>query len=566
MYLKRTKTAKGRIYMAITQSYRDDRGVPRSRTVKSLGYLDDLEIEHGDAMAYCLREKKRLEADYEQDRMRQTVLLDTSERLQAKSGIRKNIGFLAYRAVFKELGFDSYLKRRASRARLGIPLDKVIECLSYIYLGGTKNWDRAWAHRGSFLEPFDFTYGEMVAAIEFAALIDTDIHLWLARRIENLGVLTDSTGYLAIVNFYCDGFGKAGAIADEACGNGAHVGAAGSDEFRHFDSMVQVGMLLDSNRFPMSYSVFFGSDYEERLRRHVNPAYVLDLLMERYPTLGNIVVVADKGASASDETIAQITRSGDYLFGLLPTECAPETRKWMMSIDGYNSYGNNSYRSKERLVTRRVETRLGTYVSRRVLPERQIALWSKRQEGKRRTLRAPMTASVFESSETERSADSDELSATWADGYRLLVTSQTQNSIIQNAGIYQLLHYTRDTFDPSAFETQRPLEGISWEGQVKAHCLLCYIAALLASLLCFRVDGTHSAKRIVRSLALANATEIENGWYACDYYDETLGAVGKAVGIDFGRKYLSHEEIKRLLAGPRRKGDFGEARQGTMGE
>jgi hypothetical protein len=542
MYLKRTKTANGRTYMAITQSYRDSHGAPRSRTVKSLGYLDELEKKHDDAIDYCMREKKRLENEYAHDKIQQTVLLDPNKRLQTKSLIRKNMGFYAYRTIYRELGLDVYLKRKATRAHLDAPFDKIIECLLYIYLGGTRDLSRVWSHKDDFLVSFDFTYSEMIAALDFAALIDTDIHLWLVRHVEKMGILSDSTGYLAIVNFYCD------KVATDATPN----------EFQYFDSMVQVGMLFNQNRFPVSYSVFFGSDYQNRLRRHVNPAYVLDLLTDHHPTLKKIVVIADKGASASDETIAQITKKGDYLFGLLPTECAPETRRWMMSPDGYDSYGDDSYRSKQRLITRRVEIGRGKYISRRILPERQIALWSKRQEGMRRTLRAPTTASVFESPEIDWLTDSNEFSGNWADGYRLLVTSQTQNSIIQNASIYQLLHYTKEIFEPSAFETQKPLKDIPWEKQVKAHCLLCYIADLLASLLSFRTDGLYSASQITHSLARANGTEIENGWYAFDYYDKVLEAISNTTEIDYGKKYMSEEEIKRLLAKPRNKSNFTE--------
>ena len=44
MHLRKTKTAKGRIYLAIVDSYYDkQRKMSRSKTVESLGYLDELE-------------------------------------------------------------------------------------------------------------------------------------------------------------------------------------------------------------------------------------------------------------------------------------------------------------------------------------------------------------------------------------------------------------------------------------------------------------------------------------------------------------------------------------------
>lgn len=44
MHLRKTKTSKGRIYLAIVDSYYDkQRKMSRSKTVESLGYLDELE-------------------------------------------------------------------------------------------------------------------------------------------------------------------------------------------------------------------------------------------------------------------------------------------------------------------------------------------------------------------------------------------------------------------------------------------------------------------------------------------------------------------------------------------
>ena len=42
MYLKRDKKKNGRVYLSITESYRNAEGVQRNRVVRSLGYLDDL--------------------------------------------------------------------------------------------------------------------------------------------------------------------------------------------------------------------------------------------------------------------------------------------------------------------------------------------------------------------------------------------------------------------------------------------------------------------------------------------------------------------------------------------
>ena len=43
MYLRKSKKKNGRVYLTIVEAYRDERGKNMSRTVESLGYVDDLE-------------------------------------------------------------------------------------------------------------------------------------------------------------------------------------------------------------------------------------------------------------------------------------------------------------------------------------------------------------------------------------------------------------------------------------------------------------------------------------------------------------------------------------------
>ena len=51
VYLKKTKTREGRIYLSITEGFRKD-GKVRTRTVESLGYLDELEKKYDDPIAH----------------------------------------------------------------------------------------------------------------------------------------------------------------------------------------------------------------------------------------------------------------------------------------------------------------------------------------------------------------------------------------------------------------------------------------------------------------------------------------------------------------------------------
>lgn len=53
MHLKKAKTSSGRIYLSIADSYYDkQRKMSRSKTIESLGYLDELKKQYDDPVAH----------------------------------------------------------------------------------------------------------------------------------------------------------------------------------------------------------------------------------------------------------------------------------------------------------------------------------------------------------------------------------------------------------------------------------------------------------------------------------------------------------------------------------
>ncbi|MEG1841048.1 MAG: hypothetical protein RR213_07305, partial [Raoultibacter sp.] len=67
MYVRKLKKPNGRVYLSFVQGYREN-GKPKSRTVQSLGYLDDLEkqfddpITHFEHIAQVENEKTKAES------------------------------------------------------------------------------------------------------------------------------------------------------------------------------------------------------------------------------------------------------------------------------------------------------------------------------------------------------------------------------------------------------------------------------------------------------------------------------------------------------------------------
>ncbi len=108
MNLKQSRRKDGRVYLSIEKAYRDQDGRPRSKTVRSLGWLDVLEKEYDDPPVAHFREVARQMTEEEQELNRLTLSIEMDEELVPDSNGRKNFGYAGILKIFHELELDRF--------------------------------------------------------------------------------------------------------------------------------------------------------------------------------------------------------------------------------------------------------------------------------------------------------------------------------------------------------------------------------------------------------------------------------------------------------------------------
>ena len=108
MYLQ-IGCSRGRKYLSIVQGYRDPLTKKvRHKTVKSLGYLDELTKHYSDPVAYFREVVKDMNRKAALEREPVTLDIDPQETLTEGSTNRKNIGYAALCKLYYELGLDIF--------------------------------------------------------------------------------------------------------------------------------------------------------------------------------------------------------------------------------------------------------------------------------------------------------------------------------------------------------------------------------------------------------------------------------------------------------------------------
>ena len=134
------------------------------------------------------------------------------------------------------------------------------------------------------------------------------------------------------------------------------------------------------------------------------------------------------------------------------------------------------------------------------------------------------------------------------DGYYMIVTSEMEKTDDEIIDIYRGLWRIEETFKVTKSELEdRPIF-MSTKEHIEAHFLTCYLALVLCRVLQHKLDKKYSVEKILNSLKNCSCSHIENNYYLFNFFDEVLKDIGNVVDIDFSKKYMRLQEIKKILS------------------
>jgi len=133
------------------------------------------------------------------------------------------------------------------------------------------------------------------------------------------------------------------------------------------------------------------------------------------------------------------------------------------------------------------------------------------------------------------------------DGYYAIVTSELDDSDAHILSMYRGLWHIEESFmiTKSVLGT-RPIY-LSSPDHINAHFLTCFISLLIARLVEQRLNGKYTIARITETLQKVACSHLSQNLWLFDYADEVTDDMNSAFGMDFGRKNMTLQEIKKNL-------------------
>lgn len=152
MYLKQSKRPNGRNYLVLARSVRDPvTKVSKTITVESLGYLDELEKNYDDPIAYFTAEAAR--RTQEEAEAKKPILLKINMNTPINHDIcnRKNLGFAVLSRIFYDLKLDAFLLNKQRYANFEFNMLSISKLLIYSRLIWPSSKKKTWKNRSVFL-------------------------------------------------------------------------------------------------------------------------------------------------------------------------------------------------------------------------------------------------------------------------------------------------------------------------------------------------------------------------------------------------------------------------------
>ena len=606
MFLKQSKS-HNRIYLSFVQGYRDEYGKIKHRTIKKIGYLDELEKQFDNPIEHF----KNIAKEKNNNEITEYTIKNLNTKTIDENVNSKNLGYIVLKKIYKELQIDNFLSNEQKKLKMKYDLNQIFELLifSRILFPASKN--ETFNNKDVFFEKFDFSLKDLYRSLDYFNGFRDDILKLIWDNTKDKYNRDTSISYYDTTNYYFEISYNDEDLIDE---NGTILEKGyrkkGPSKEHRKTPIISMGLLMDKIGIPLSYDLFPGNESEKLQMR---PA--LNSTKAKYG-IERTIIVADRGQNTSDNLVFIAGKNDDdhtnhdgYVYGQSIIGADMEFKTWAISQDGFiNDYvydedGNlvtykeriedeNGkllryeekpviFKHKSRVYAKKVKIKKDN--KRKVnytVYQKQMIYYSKQYADRQKHERENAIKKAKDLIENpgkytqatsygctkyinnirfdeetgeipkglELSLKLDKIKEEEKfDGYYSIVTSEKDLSDKEIRDIYKGLWKIEESFKitKSNLET-RPVYVWTKE-HIEAHFLTCFISLVIIRLLEYKTNRKYSTRKMIDSLKNFNSTNIEHDIYLQNFSNDVIKNFEEIFDVNLSRKYLTLSEIKKIL-------------------
>lgn len=573
MYLRKGKTKNGKIHLSITQSYRNTKGKPTNKTIKTFGNLDVIAKEWNmtekEALKKCEDICKEMTENYRIENTEEIIKLKPKQRVDKRKVNIKNLGCAVPLAYYNALGIEKIVRNKFVRKGSKYDANAILRLLVIERILNPRSRRQAHQNKDNYFFRSEFSETDMSRACQIYPSIKNSIVKEINKNIEKYK-FRNKVGnvFYDVTNYYFE-------IDEED--NWRRLGK-GKENTK--TPIIQMGLLQDENAIPITYKLFPGNTPD-----YVTMLPTLSDLKKEYK-LKNITIVADKGNNTSTNIALAHLKGDGFIFSqsIRGTKSSQDIKKWVIDDTDYQKISDDfKLKSKidEKTIHIKKEDSKDGKAHNKKITVKYVAYWSKKYEVRSRHKRNKQISKALKiidsksqnieanyykaakyikdfdvnlkTGEVKNSQKIYELNKELihqeeeCDGFYCIVTNRTDLTDREIIDAYRGLWKIEETFKISKSDLNaRPIFATSEEG-IKSHFLICYISLVISRLMQLGVKKKYSVKSIVDNLKQCNGTYLERNLWIFGYRTDMVDELYDSVGLPKQPKSMKLSEIKGFL-------------------
>lgn len=573
MYLRKGKTKNGKIHLSITQAYRNAKGKPSNKTIKTFGNIDTLakkwNMTEDEVLIKCEAICKEMTENYNVENAEEIIKLKPKQRVDKRKVNIKNLGCAVPLAYYNALGIEKIVRNKFVRKNSKYDANAILRLLVMERILNPRSRRTSHQNKDNYFFRSNFNEIDMCRACQIYSSIKNNIVREMNKNIKKYGFRNKiGNVFYDVTNYYFEIDEE-----DELRKNGK-----GKENTK--TPIIQMGLLQDENAIPITYKLFPGNTPD-----YVTMLPTLTDLKNEY-NLKNITIVADKGNNTSTNIALAHLKGDGFIFSqsIRGTKSSQDIKKWVIDDNGYQKISDGfKLKSKigEKTICIKKEDSEDCRARKETITVKYVAYWSKKYKSRSRHKRNKQIAKAkkiiaarsqnietnyykaakyikdfdvnLKTGEVKNSKKIYELNNELirkeeeCDGFYCIITNRTDLTDREIIDAYRGLWQIEETFKISKSDLKtRPIFSTSKEG-IKSHFLICYISLVISRLMQLGVNKKYSVKSIVDNLKQCNGTYLERNIWVFGHRTDITDDLYESVGLPKQPKSMKLSEIKGFL-------------------
>jgi len=564
-----TSKSKNAESFYIKQSYIDGNGKSTSRTIRKLGTLNELLVEHGptrdDVMAWA-KEQARIETEkYELEKETLSIPVVFHPNRKIPHGERRCFdgGYLFLQTIYYELGMDRICRKIRNRHHFEYDLNAILSDLIYTRVLEPGSKRSSYAAAKKFLEPPTYEQHDIYRALSVLAsecdLIQSEVY----KNSKSVISRNDHILYYDCTNYYFEIEQEEG---DKKYGK--------SKEHRP-NPIIQMGLFTDGDGIPLAFSTFPGNQNEQKSLEPLEQKVIEEFGCEKF------IFCSDSGLGSENNRLLNHTGNRAYIVTQSIKKLAAEYREAALNRKGFRRLSDNRlvdldqldekdyeelFYKEEPYSTKKLENRLLiTYSPKYAAYQKEIrtkqverALHMLKDGNHKKTSKNPNDPARF-----------IDKAAVTKDGEKADILYFLDESKIAEEERYDGLYAVcTDLFDDNPADLLKVSEGrwqieacfrimktdfearpvyVHREDRIQAHFLICFLSLLVYRLLEKKLGGTYTCSEILDTLRSFKFADVQGQGFMPVYEVTALtDRLHELLGFATDYEFLTKSRMKTI--------------------